>query len=158
MAAIPNIPPSAALATDTLPLADIPINFANGARAGLPYFSSTLSYYSYFHTLKTWARHEGLQADDISTHSLRRGITSDWALLGIPDRLRRKHGRWKGDRVADGYIDDSINVHLKLRAFQTVLAAGLLPPELVPGVCSAPSPADPVLGLSAAPPAAVTSG
>ena len=130
----------------------MPIYFAIGARTGLPDFSSTLSYHSNLHTLKNWARHEGLQAEDIGTHRLRRGINSDWALLGIPDRLRREHGRWKSDRVADRYIDDSINVHLKLRAFQTVQAATLLPPELVPGVRSAPSPAGPV---SAAPPAAV---
>ena len=152
MDAIPNRAPSAALATDTLPLADIPLNFAISTRTGLPDFSATLSYHSYLNTVKAWASQAGLPADDIGTHSLRRGVTSDWALLGIPDRLRREHGRWRSERVADGYIDESINVHLKLRAFRDVRAASLLPPAPDLDVRCATSAADPV---SPAPPATV---
>ena len=150
--AIPNRAPSAALATDTLPLADLPLNFAISTRTGLPDFSATLSYHSYLNTVKAWASQAGLPADDIGTHSLRRGVTSDWALLGIPDRLRREHGRWRSERVADGYIDESINVHLKLRAFRDVRAASLLPPAPDLDVRCATSAADPV---SPAPPATV---
>ena len=101
-----------------LPLTDVPITFAIGTDTGLPALSRTVSCQTYLRTLKTWALREGLRAEDIGTHSLCRGITSDWALLGIPDLLRREHRRWKSERDADGYIDESINLNLKLRAFQ----------------------------------------
>ena len=30
------------------------------------------------------------------------------ANMGIPDRLFKRHGRWKSDRVKDGYIKDDV--------------------------------------------------
>jgi len=35
------------------------------------------------------------------------------------------HGRWRSARVADGYIDESAEIQLKLQAFQ--MAMGLKP-------------------------------
>ncbi len=44
--------------------------------------------------LKAWEADIGLYPNDLGNHSLRRGLASDWALRGVPDRLRRAHGRW----------------------------------------------------------------
>ena len=49
-----------------------------------------------------WASEIGMDAKQIGTHSVLRGIVSDWALIGVPDRVRMIHGRWRSDRVADG--------------------------------------------------------
>ena len=123
VAGMPRLVESSVNTSVYLPLTDVPITFAIGKDTGLPAFSRTVSYQSYLRTLKTWALQEGLRAEDIGTHSLHRGITSDWALLGIPNRLRREHGRWKSERVSDGYIDEMINIHLILRAFQVAWEA-----------------------------------
>ena len=56
--------------------------------------------------------------EDIGTHSLCRGLASDWEVEGVPDRLRRSHGRWKSKSAADGYIDESINIQLQLMAMR----------------------------------------
>jgi hypothetical protein len=58
----------------------------------------------------------GLNPTALGTHSLRRGLASDWALKGISDRLRREHRRWRSAKVADCYIDTSINIQLLLMA------------------------------------------
>ena len=31
---------------------------------------------------------------------------------GIPDRLFKRHGRWKSDNAKDGYVDDSVERRL----------------------------------------------
>ena len=53
--------------------------------------------------------------DDISKyglHSLRSGGATAAANNGIPDRLFKRHGRWKSDKAKDGYVKDSINARL----------------------------------------------
>ena len=109
-----------------LPLAHIPVTFAVNTQSLLPNFGRKTPYSEFLYRLKEWAGVEGLRREDIGTHSLRRGIASDWALLGIPDRLRREHGRWRSDKIADGYIDESISVRLRLQAFKL---AELTPPS-----------------------------
>ena len=42
-------------------------------------------------------------------HSLRRGGATAAANLGIKDRLFQKHGRWKSERIKDGYIEEDLN-------------------------------------------------
>ena len=111
---IPAAGYAGAQADNFLPIAEVPINFKICKTTGLPDFSQRIPYQTYLRMVKTWAQAEGFPAEEIGTHNLRRGITSEWALLGIPDRLRREHGQWNSDRVADGYIDESINTHLKL--------------------------------------------
>ena len=77
-----------------------------------------LSYPQFLAKLKAWGVSIGLCPRDIGTHSLRRGLSSDWALQGIPDRLRREHGRWRSEKVADWYIDASINIQLLLHSLR----------------------------------------
>ena len=51
----------------------------------------------------------GLPKQDYGLHSLRAGGASAAANAGVPDRLFKRHGRWKSDKAKDGYIKD--NVH-----------------------------------------------
>jgi hypothetical protein len=95
-----------------LPIQDIPITFAFDNISRLPDFSITISYPTFLKRLREWCVHIGSDPLDIGTNSLRRGLSSDWTLQGIPDRLRREHGRWRSDTVADEYIDASINIQL----------------------------------------------
>ena len=45
-------------------------------------------------------------------HSLRAGGATAAANLGVNDRLFKKHGRWKSEKVKDGYIHESIEAKL----------------------------------------------
>ena len=36
------------------------------------------------------------------------------ANAGVPNRLFKRHGRWKSDKVKDGYIEDSTDRHLSV--------------------------------------------
>ena len=50
--------------------------------------------------------------DDVSkfgVHSLRAGGATAAAQAGVLDRLFKRHGRWKGVNVKDGYVKDSID-------------------------------------------------
>ena len=40
-------------------------------------------------------------------HSLRSGGASAAANAGIPDRLFKRHGRWRSEAAKDGYVQDS---------------------------------------------------
>ena len=42
------------------------------------------------------------------THSLRSGGATDAANAGIPDRLFKKHGRWRSENAKDGYVKDNV--------------------------------------------------
>ena len=99
-----------------LPISDIPLIFYIDKHSQAPYFNTCTDYPHFLNTLQEWAALEGLDRADVGTHSLRRGLASDWALVGIPDRLRRAQGRWRSEIVADGYIDESINIQMQLRA------------------------------------------
>lgn len=44
----------------------------------------------------------------IGTHSLRSGGATAAARAGIPDRLFKRHGRWRSEKAKDGYIQDSM--------------------------------------------------
>ncbi len=103
-----------------IPLMDIPLVFEINASTSLPQFDKSVSYRDFLKKLKIWSTTIGMNPQDIGTHSLRRGMSSDMVLQGIPDRLRREHGRWKSEKVADGYIDESINIQLLLQTKQKV--------------------------------------
>ncbi|KAK3105318.1 hypothetical protein FSP39_022401 [Pinctada imbricata] len=45
-------------------------------------------------------------------HSLRSGGASAAANHGIPDRLFKRHGRWRSENAKDGYIKDSLDDRL----------------------------------------------
>ena len=116
----PVLIPAAITAAPKLPLRHIPRIFSISPSSQLPHFSCPIRYHTLLTNLKAWAPLEGLRPgpDVIGTHSLHRGISSDWALIGVPDRLRYSHGRWRSAQVADGYIDESIDIRLHLAAIQ----------------------------------------
>ena len=49
-------------------------------------------------------------------HSLRSGGASAAANAGIPDRLFKRHGRWRSENAKDGYIGlkDDLNSRLRV--------------------------------------------
>ena len=47
--------------------------------------------------------------DSYSSHSLRAGGATTAAANGVPDRIFKKHGRWKSDTAKDGYIHEDID-------------------------------------------------
>ena len=50
----------------------------------------------------------GFDPSQYGLHSLRAGGASAAANAGIPDRLFKRHGRWKSETAKDGYIKDSM--------------------------------------------------
>ena len=55
----------------------------------------------------------GLEKKQFGLHSLRSGGASAAANSGVPDRLFKRHGRWKSDKAKDGYVEDDTQ-HLLL--------------------------------------------
>ena len=50
----------------------------------------------------------GLDSARFGLHSLRAGGATAAARSGVPDRLFKRHGRWKSDGAKDGYVQDSL--------------------------------------------------
>ena len=51
----------------------------------------------------------GLQKSDFGLHSLRSGGATAAANAGVPDRLFKRHGRWRSETAKDGYVEDAID-------------------------------------------------
>ena len=47
-------------------------------------------------------------------HSLRSGGATAAANNGVPDRLFKRHGRWKSEKAQDGYVKDELNARLSV--------------------------------------------
>ena len=56
----------------------------------------------------------GLDPKKFGLHSLRSGGDSAAANLGVNDRLFKKHGRWKSDKVKDSYVHEDIESKLSV--------------------------------------------
>ena len=50
----------------------------------------------------------GFEPKQFGLHSLRSGGATAAANAGIPDRLFKRHGRWRSESAKDGYVEDSI--------------------------------------------------
>ena len=146
-----RFPPFFTLAMQhTLPLCSLPLSFQINSETQLPSFARPMTYPVFLSILKRWASLVDISPDDIGTHSLRRGLSSDWALLGIPDRLRRAHGRWRSAQIADGYIDESIDLQLRIaalsptRPLQNQSTPRLLLPTTTNHIIASPAPQVPI--------------
>ena len=64
----------------------------------------------------------GVKSDIFGLHSLRSGGATAAANMGVPDRLFKKHGRWKSEQVKDGYIKDDVHSLLLVSKCLGVLA------------------------------------
>lgn len=51
---------------------------------------------------------------DYGLHSLRSGGATASVLCGIPDRLFKRHGRWRSDLAKDGYVKDPLTERLNV--------------------------------------------
>ena len=54
----------------------------------------------------------GLDPKSFSWHSFRSGGASAAANGGIPDRMFKRHGRWRSENAKDGYVADSLESRL----------------------------------------------
>ena len=54
----------------------------------------------------------GFDLKQYGLHSLRAGGATTAANPGVPERLFKRHGRWKSKSAKDGYLDDSAAARL----------------------------------------------
>ena len=54
----------------------------------------------------------GLDPKSFGIHSLRAGGATTAANSGVPDRLFKRHGRWRSENAKDAYIKDDIKSRL----------------------------------------------
>ncbi|XP_072030100.1 LOW QUALITY PROTEIN: uncharacterized protein [Amphiura filiformis] len=92
-----------------------PLNFCKAVntyrlRAG----NNHLSYSRCLELFKDALRSIGVDPKHFGLHSLRTGGASAAASLGVPDRLFKKHGRWRSETAKDGYIKDSMENRLSV--------------------------------------------
>ena len=52
-------------------------------------------------------RDMGYDSDQFGLHSFRAGGATAAANARVPDRLFKRHGRWRSETAKDGYIEDS---------------------------------------------------
>lgn len=53
----------------------------------------------------------GFPSEEFGLHSLRAGgatAAAGAAGAGIPDRMFKRHGRWKSENAKDGYVEDTL--------------------------------------------------
>lgn len=56
----------------------------------------------------------GYPAVDFGLHSLRVGGATVAVSAGVPDRLFKRHRRWRSENAKDGYIEDSVDKRLSV--------------------------------------------
>ena len=56
----------------------------------------------------------GMDPKLFGMHSLRAGGATAAANAGVPDRLFKRHGRWKSESAKDGYVKDSVESRLEI--------------------------------------------
>ena len=56
----------------------------------------------------------GFPAEQFGLHSLRAGGATAAANNGVPDRLFKRHGRWRSESAKDGYIEDSLEARMSV--------------------------------------------
>ena len=54
----------------------------------------------------------GMDPKQFGMHSLRAGGATAAANAGVPDRLFKRHGRWRSETAKDGYVKDSVERRL----------------------------------------------
>ena len=76
--------------------------------------SGSISYSCLRDLFKKKLKDLGYNPDEFDLHSLRAGGATAAANSGVPDRLFKRHGRWKSDGAKDGYIEDSAEHRLEV--------------------------------------------
>ena len=71
--------------------------------------------YSYLKDLfKNKVSKLGYDAADFGLHSLRAGGATAAANAGVPDRLFKRHGRWRSENAKDGCVKDDVGSRLEV--------------------------------------------
>ena len=73
-----------------------------------------LSYSTLRDLFRAKVKQLGYPAEKFGLHSLRAGGATAAANADVPDRLFKRHGRWKSENAKDGYIDDSVEKRLSV--------------------------------------------
>ena len=63
--------------------------------------------------LKEKLQELGFLSTEFSLH-LRAGGASTAAGAGVPDRIFKRHGRWKTENAKDGYVEDALEKRLSV--------------------------------------------
>ena len=74
--------------------------------------SGSLTYSRLRECFKEKLKALGFPAEQYGLHSLRAGGATAAANNGVPDRLFKRHGRWKSESAKDGYIENSLEARL----------------------------------------------
>ena len=73
-----------------------------------------ISYTTVRDILLTNLKNIGLDKTQFGLHSLRSGGATAAANFGINDRLFQKHGRWRSEKVKDGYVHEKVRALLRV--------------------------------------------
>ena len=76
--------------------------------------NGTISYTTLREQFKAKVKFLDYQADKFRIHSLRAGGASTAANADVPDRLFKRHGRWRSENAKDGYVEDSLEKRLSV--------------------------------------------
>ena len=76
--------------------------------------SGCISYSCLRDLFKMKLRQLGYDPAKFGLHSLRAGGATRAANAGVPDRLFKRHGRWRSENAKDGYVEDSIDKRLSV--------------------------------------------
>ena len=71
-----------------------------GAGGTRPNLQKQWEYRQFLDRIKVWCACISLNPNAFSTHSLRRGGTSDMVLRGVPDSICMENGRWKSMKAS----------------------------------------------------------
>lgn len=75
---------------------------------------SSISYTRVREILLEKIRALGYDPSLYGTHSFRAGGASQAANVGVPDRMFKRHGRWRSESAKDGYVKDSLEARLNV--------------------------------------------
>ena len=73
-----------------------------------------ISYTTVRDILLTNLKNIGLDKTQFDLHSLRSGGATAAANFGINDRLFQKHGRWRSEKVKNGYVHENLRALLSV--------------------------------------------
>ena len=76
--------------------------------------SGSLSYSRVRELLLDKLQSLGYDRSLFGTHSFRAGGATLAANQGVPDRMFKRHGRWRSETAKDGYVKDSLDARLEV--------------------------------------------
>ena len=76
--------------------------------------SGSLSYSRVRELLLDKLQSLGYERSLFGTHSFRAGGATLAANQGVPDRMFKRHGRWRSETAKDGYVKDSLDARLEV--------------------------------------------